>query len=264
VGEREEPLELRVGGGEEMQDLAAAFNALLGALEERRGANAAFVADLVHEFKNPVATIRACADSLAESTIDADRAARLSRLLRDSSARLDTLVTQFLELARADAGMLHEPREVVDMSALAKGVVQVIALAERYAGVRFEVDAPGPARVIGIAYRLDSVVRNLVENAASFSGDGGLVRVELRAVGEKVTLSVSDTGPGIEQEDLPKVFTRFFTTRGREQGSGLGLALTRAIIEAHGGAIGVQSSRSEGATFVVDLPRAEPGEAERA
>src|SRR5262249_11056259 len=134
--------DLTIRGGDEMQDLASSFNALLAALEERRFANEAFVADLVHEFKNPVATIRACADALAESPADAARAARLSRLLTESSGRLDALVTQFLELARAEAGMHREPREPVELASLARGVVD--SMSERYPGIRFVVDAPEP------------------------------------------------------------------------------------------------------------------------
>jgi two-component system sensor histidine kinase ChvG len=252
--------DLPLQGAGEIQDLAAAFNALLEALEERRGANEAFVADLVHEFKNPVATIRGCADALDSAPADMERAARLARLLNDASHRLDTLVSQFLELARAEAGMLHEERSRVDLVGLTRGLALAMADDDRFAKVRCAVSGIERAEVIGVAYRFESVLRNLLENAASFSVDGGEVHVEIAELEDRrVEIRVSDTGPGISEEDLPKVFQRFFTTRGRTHGSGLGLALVRAVVEAHGGRVSASSNPGRGATFRVELPLAPPG-----
>jgi signal transduction histidine kinase len=249
-------------GGDEVQDLAVAFNDLLGALDERRRANEAFVADLVHEFKNPVAAIRACADSLASGGADEKRAARLAKILTDSSGRLDALVSQFLELARAEAGLPKEERAEVDIAALARGVVSVVE--PSFEDVRFVVEAEPEALVVGVAPRLDSLVRNLVDNAASFAGRDGEVRVVVRREGSVIALEVSDTGPGIPADDLPHVFDRFFTTRalesadatsrGPRRGSGLGLALVKAIAEAHDGTVSAQGAPGEGATFRVTLP----------
>lgn len=253
--------------GDEVADLADAFNDLLGALDERRRANEAFVADLVHEFKNPVAAIRACAESLAAGGVDEQRAARLAKILDGSSSRLDALVSQFLELARAEAGMPNEARTKVDLAALARGVVSTIE--PRHAEVRFVVDGEGGeggeggVEVEGVEARLDSVVRNLVDNAASFAGEGGEVRVRVAREGGDVVLEVSDTGPGIAEGDLPRVFDRFFTTRAvsgasaegkRRAGTGLGLALVKAVAEAHGGRVSARSAPGEGATFRVVLP----------
>ncbi|MBX3228345.1 MAG: HAMP domain-containing histidine kinase [Labilithrix sp.] len=242
-------------GGEEVRDLAVAFNDLLGALDERRRANEAFAADLVHEFKNPVAAIRSAAESLAASGgADAQRAARIAKILADSSAQLDALVSQFLELARAEAGMPNEDRGDVDLGALAKGITSAREDA------RYEVEVVEDAIVVGVATRLDSLVRNLVDNAASFAGKDGEVRVRVRVeredaradgAGPSVILEVSDSGPGIPPADLPRVFDRFFSARKQGRGTGLGLALVKAIAEAHGGSV---EARSEGATFRVALP----------
>jgi two-component system sensor histidine kinase ChvG len=240
---------------DEIDELAGAFNDLLGALDEKRRANEAFVADLVHEFKNPVAAIRACAESLDAGSVDEKRAARLAKILADSSTRLDGLVSQFLELARAEAGMPNEQRAEVDLAALARGVVSTFE--PRLPETTFVVDADEPAEVNGVETRLDSLVRNLVDNAAAFAGEKGEVRVTVMKRDDGlVALEVSDTGPGIAEDDLPRVFERFFTRRALQtrQGTGLGLALVKAVAEAHGGDVSARSTRGAGATFRVVLP----------
>jgi signal transduction histidine kinase len=244
---------LEAPANNETAQLAHAFNTLLTRLDERRLANEAFVADLVHEFKNPVATIRACGESLASSDVTPERAQRLARLVHESTSRLDALVSQFLELARAEAGMLQEPWEELDLVALSRARVERAQSDERWSRVRFEHSADAPARVRGVAERLETVVDNLLANAASFAHADGLVRLTLHSHDGRVDIAVSDDGPGIVQEDLPHVFERFFTTRRHDKGTGLGLALVRAIVEAHGGQVSVRSEPGRGATFVASF-----------
>jgi two-component system sensor histidine kinase ChvG len=250
---------LSTRGKDEVRDLAQAFNTLLDKLEERRGTNERFVADLVHEFKNPVAAVRACGESLSGGGVDGQRAARLSRVLLDSSGRLDTLVTQFLELARAEAGMPSEPRTRIELVDTVQGVVEAMRL--RQPDVMFDVVATQAVAVMGVGSRLDSVLRNLLENAAAFASCGTTgaprVSVSVLRLRDTVEVHVSDNGPGIAAEDLPRVFERFFTTRGRERGSGLGLALVKAVVEAHQGHVDVKSEAGAGATFVIQLVAAE-------
>ena len=246
--------------GDEFGDLATAFNALLSALNERKKANEAFVADLAHEFKNPVAAIRACAEALAEqegrSGSDPMRTARVASVLRDSSRRLDLLLTQFLDLARAEAGMPQEARADLDLEELAEGVVASLRSDERYRGVHFVVEGSGNARVTGVGGRIESALRNVIDNAASFSVPAGTVTVLVDSERDAVRIRVTDTGPGIRPEDLPRVWDRFFTTRDR--GTGLGLALVRAIVDAHGGTVRATSEPGKGATFELRVPRIMP------
>lgn len=246
---------------DEIGDLATAFNRLLAALRERAQQNEAFVADLAHEFKNPVAAVRASAESLAsmpdDSQLSPERRARLARVLRDSSARLDALLTQFLELARAEGGIVGEDREQVELGALVRGVVESIAAQEDHRSVTLEHEVED-LRVFGVSSALETAVRNLVENAASFAGEDGHVRVQLHPQrsreGAHAVLLVHDDGPGIESDDLPRVFDRFFTRRQGRKGTGLGLALVRAIAVAHGGRAEVLSVVGEGSTFSLRLP----------
>jgi two-component system sensor histidine kinase ChvG len=237
---------------DEVGALAEAFNALLDALDRKRRENEAFVADLVHELKNPVAAVRASAETLGAGAVDEERAARLARVLGDSSGKLDQLVSQFLELARADAGMPNEERSTVAVVPLLEALAARMRDDPRFADVTFTVSAPEPARVYGVAHRLDALFRELYENGASFAGPGGKLEVSVRKETTEVVVSFHDSGPGIAATDLPRVFDRFFTTRGARRGTGLGLALVRAVARAHGGDVDVTSDG--GATFSVRLP----------
>lgn len=238
---------------DEFGDLAAAFNELLASLHARVRQHEAFAADLAHELKNPVAAVLASAEALASAgPIDASRAERLSRALTSSGARLDFLVTQFLELARAEAGLVDEPRTAVDLGATVRGIRDTLVADARYSDVHFEID--GEAHIEGVATRIESALRNVMDNAASFAGSSGIVRVDLESTLSSVRVRVSDTGPGIAVENLPRVFERFFTTRPAQRGTGLGLAMARAITEAHGGTLGVNSPPARGATFTFEFP----------
>jgi signal transduction histidine kinase len=236
---------------DEVGDLGEAFNALLGALAALRRENETFAVDLAHELKSPIATVRACADAL-QRPVDAARAERLARLLADSTHRLDTLVSQFLEIARAEAGLPHEERAALALGGLVRGVCDGLAAEERYAGVRFEVDAQ-QAEVLGAAGALETALRNVLDNAASFAGDGGWVRARVACEGAAVVVEISDSGPGIPPENLPRVFDRFFTERPAGKGTGLGLAYAKAAIEAHGGTLTVACEPAHGALFTIRL-----------
>lgn len=248
--------ELILDRSDEFGTLATAFNDLLNQLDERNRANETFAADLAHEFKNPVAAIRASAESLESGAVDDARALRLAGILSRSSARLDNLVTQLLELARAEAGMSGAQWTVVDVGTLARGVVDAAALDERWSTVRFVCDTSGVARVHGVVGALETALRNLVHNAASFNDGpgGGDVTVTVTTVGDRVTVQCADSGPGIAKTDLPRVFDRFFTTRGGEKkGTGLGLALVKAVAEAHRGTIDVASEPGKSTCFTLTL-----------
>jgi two-component system sensor histidine kinase ChvG len=248
---------IAVPARDELGDLAASFDLLVRNLDERARQNENFTADLVHELKNPVAAVRACAEALeGPGPIEEARARRLAQALSASGRRLDALVTRFLELARAEAGLVGEARERVDVAALARGLAAAVAADARYAAVNIAVASDGSCVVTGVPSRLESAVLNVVENAASFAGAGGRVDVRVARDGDSVELLVRDSGPGIAAENLERVFERFFTTRSEGRGTGLGLAMSRAVAEAHGGTLVAESSYGHGATFKFRLPSA--------
>lgn len=213
--------------------------------------------DAVHEVKNPVAAIRAASESLESGEASPERQRRVARIVRESATRLDRLVTELLELSRAEAGMPGEERGPVDLAALAAAVAEGVSADPRFSGVAVRASAKVDRAVVdGVASRLEAALREVVTNAASFCGERGAVEVTVDADDAYVTVRVEDDGPGIEASALPHVFDRFFTTRAEQKGTGLGLAMVKAVIEAHGGRVEASSDGGRGARLTLRLPRA--------
>jgi two-component system sensor histidine kinase MprB len=237
-----------VEGDDEIARLGASFNAMMAALEESLRTQRQLVADASHELRTPLTTLRTNVEVLAR----ADRLPESDRqaLLSDVVAELDELtrlVADLVELARG-----AEPPAAPEDIHLDDLVRQVAGSALRHApSIRFDLDLQ-PCVVRGVPSRLERAVGNLLENAAKWSPRGDVVDVTLRD-GE---LAVRDHGPGVEDEDLPYVFDRFYravSARGLP-GSGLGLAIVRQVAESHGGSVSVSRAEGGGARFVLRLP----------
>jgi len=242
---------IEIEGQSEIAEVGQAFNQLLAALERRNIATEGFMADMAHEVKNPLAAIRAIAESMEDRELDAQRAARVSRILRDSSARLETVVARFLDLAHAESGLPRAEREDVDVRKLLENLSSTLSSDERYPGVVITCEVV-PAFVNGSPEHLETAFRNLVSNAQSFAKSS--VLVEMWRADDEIFIRIKDDGAGIQPEDLDRVFDRFFTRRSDGSGTGLGLAMVLAIVEAHSGRITVKSEPDSGAEFVVSFP----------
>jgi signal transduction histidine kinase len=267
---------------DELGALARAFDELSLAIASRDAANEAFAADLVHELKNPLAAITLAAEQLENphdpsTPLSGPRQERLARVLRDASARLDRLSSRFLELARAEAGLRGENREWVDLLPLLSALLSSVEA--QYPGLRVQLvpgapPDPGLAQeatqtgepgetptwgLLGVPERIETALRNLLQNAAAFARvahpDSGLVRVSLSAEAHTLRLTIDDDGPGIDPADLPLLGRRFFSRRAG--GTGLGLALCKAIAQAHGGDLQFGRTPEGGARVVFRLARAE-------
>jgi signal transduction histidine kinase len=217
-----------------------------------------FVVNASHELKTPVTAIQTLAEAL-EVTLrnDPERAASLVRRLNGEAERLAQLVGDLLDLRRLeDVG--PQSRVAVDLAELARrAAAEAIPRAEER-GITVEVDAPERAIVAGVPADLEAVVKNLVSNAVKYNRDGGRVDVTLTTERGARRLSVADTGIGIRQQDLPRVFERFYrvdSARSRATGgTGLGLSIVRHAVERHGGTVHVESTLGEGTTFTVSIP----------
>jgi two-component system sensor histidine kinase KdpD len=216
----------------------------------------ALLRSVSHDLRTPLVTIKAVTSDLREGT-DYDDAVRdeLLDLVGDEAERLDRLVANLLSLSRVESGSLTPDRQALSLDELLTDRVRKLNRVLR--NVRVQMDVPFTLPLADGDYTLvDQVVTNLLENAARHSPEGGTVRVRAREQGGWIEVAVSDQGPGVDPEDRDRIFEPFSRGKGSTS-SGVGLAICKAIVEAHGGSIAVQAAEANGqggATFVFTLP----------
>jgi two-component system, OmpR family, phosphate regulon sensor histidine kinase PhoR len=221
-----------------------------------------FVANASHELKTPVASIRAAAETLRDGAIDdRDAAHRFTEQMERDADRLGRIVSDLLDLSRLETGSERLDRTALD--AIAEDEVARRTEQAAAAGISLAVQVDGVPAIRGSSRDLALMVGNLIDNAIRYTSSGGAVSVEVRAERDAVVLRVTDTGAGIPQRDLPRIFERFYRVdqaRSRETGgTGLGLSIVRHVSENHGGEVTVTSELGQGSTFEVRLPTsAEP------
>ncbi len=256
---------------DEIGELSGALRDMTSALYSRIEAIESFAADVAHELKNPLTSLRSAVETMPLAKTPESRA-RLLGVIEHDVRRLDRLISDVSDASRLDAELQRQDASPVDLMRLLKTVVTVANEVRRDDGVNvtlaFEGGGPKTFIVPGHDSRLGQVVDNLIENARSFSAPGGAVRITARRLrSNAVEITVDDDGPGIRPDALEKIFERFYTDRphqGFGQNSGLGLSISRQIIAAHGGRIAAQNRVAAaagpdgpkvlGARFIVRLP----------
>jgi len=244
---------------DEIGHLSGALRSMTSALFSRLEAIETFAADVAHELKNPLTSIRSAADTLPIAATDAARD-KLLHVIRKDVERMDRLITDISNASRLDADLAREAREVVDIERLLTNVIDVYHATRKEGAPDVRFVSPGaPAPVFGFTTPLGQVFRNLIDNALSFSPDDGTVTVRIEDAPGVVRVAVEDEGPGVPEDLREKIFDRFYTERPKSaakgDNSGLGLAICRQIVSAHGGAIRAEDA-APGARFVVEIPRA--------
>ena len=247
--------------GDEIGDLARTLTELSERLDQQLQFASTVVADVSHEFKNPLAAIRGAAEMLAEVDDPAERR-RFAGLLQSEVARLEKLLGDVRDVARIDQRIAEEARALLDFAALLAALVEDYARRApgRVEPARRNRNAHVGARVT----RSPGVTENLIDNAISLSPAGSLVTLELRRQDDAAVLTVRDRGPGIPEQHLDRIFDRFFSYRPPApaaaatpaQHSGLGLAIVRGIVQAYGGSVAARNASGKGAIFEVRLPLA--------
>ncbi len=241
--------------------LARALSDMSMALRQRIDATEAFAADVTHELKNPLASLRSAVESMGRVD-DPGLRQQLLDVIRDDVRRLDRLITDIADASRLDAELSRARFETIDLGPMIEGLVaQREARGENH-GVRLAFARPhaGTAVVLGDGSRLTRVVENLVDNAISFSPPDGLVQIAATRDGDRVLVRVDDEGPGVPQPAREAIFNRFHSIRPEGEAfgrhSGLGLAIAKAIVEAHNGTIDVEDRDDDcsGARFLIRLP----------
>jgi two-component system, OmpR family, sensor histidine kinase BaeS len=265
---RRVPTEAIEDGPRELAELGFQFNAMAERLQESieiirrdRDRSREFLADVSHELRTPIAALRTFNELLVEGAAD-DPTAR-AEFLETSRAqleRLDWLAQNLLELSKLDSGLVLLDLRRDDLRSSVEQAVDQAAATARRRGVELVMDRPDEPIVIRHdPVRIGQVVSNLVGNAIKFTPRGGHVDVRVREEPDGgASITVADTGIGIDAAELPRIFDRFFrgsrASEARGSGSGLGLAIVRSIVEMHGGTVGVESRVGAGSTFRVTLP----------
>lgn len=248
-----------VSGPDEVQALGHSLNDMSRQVQATQHAQRDFVANISHELKTPLTSIQGFAQALGDGIVDSPEGTRRSaQIIYDEAQRLRRLVDELLDLARLDAGLRHLNRAPLDPRALLLAIADKFGPRAQAKQVTLTADLPAslPA-LVGDADRLAQVFTNLLDNALKHTPPQGRVTLTAASTPGDLTITVSDTGPGIPPEDLSRIFERFYQvdkSRSQSAGVGLGLAITKEIVEAHGGQVRVTSPPGQGAQFSVSLP----------
>jgi two-component system OmpR family sensor kinase len=255
---------LKLNGPQEVQNLASSFNAMVDKVQTSQQVQRDFLANVSHELKTPLTSIQGFAQAMLDGAVaDVEARNHAASVIFEESDRLRRLVEDLLDLARIDAGQIEFKRQPVDLNALLRRVVDKLVLPAKEKGVVLESRLDELPPMIGDGDRLAQVFTNLVDNAIKHTPVGRKVVVHGDASRGWISIHVDDSGAGIPDEDLSRIFERFYQVDkarrgGKDRGVGLGLAISRQIVEAHGGRIVAQSSLGKGSRFTVQLPIVRP------
>jgi two-component system, OmpR family, sensor kinase len=248
--------------GTEVGALGATFDRMLDRLQRAFARQREFVADASHELRTPLTVMRAQVELLEGETDEGERRKGMETLMKGLST-MDRLVDDMLILANAEGGRLVE-REWIELEPFLDDMVRDMPL---FGDRVYRVDGP-KGRLYADPQRLTQVIRNLIRNAVNHTRPGDTVSLTAGVRGDRIEFAVSDTGPGIPPDELEQIFERFHrspATRGGDRsGSGLGLPIARALVEAHGGRIWAESRPGDGATIRFEVPGYEPEPPEKA
>lgn len=251
--------EARTGleGDDEIAVLGRTFDEMADAIEADRQLERRLTADVAHELRTPLQAIQATVEAMQDGVLPADEE-RLG-VVRDETVRLARLADAILELTRLERGSMPFEMRRLDLSQPLRAAVDAHQALIESRDLKLTVEADENVTVLGDADRLQQAVGNLLSNAARYTMAGGRIDVGLRSEAGQAVLTVSDTGIGIAEEDLPHVFSRFWRADAARAsatgGLGIGLAVTREIVERHKGSIGVEGRPEGGTRFTIRIPR---------
>ena len=249
-------------GDDEISGLAESFNVMATQLQEAREREQEFLMSVGHDLRTPLTTIGGYAEALEEEELDGTETRRIAGVLSRETNRLRRLVEDLMLLARLEAREFTIRPEPVEVGAHLGEIAESYRDRAEASRVRLEVDIAETGVMVTDPDRLAQIAANLTENALRYTPEAGRVTFTVRPGGNGIELSVADTGPGIDQVDLPRVFEKFYVAhkyRGaRPEGSGLGLAIVKQLVDAMGGTVSADSEPGRGTRITVSIP-AMPG-----
>lgn len=240
----------------ELKPLAGSFNTVLGRLEESFEKQRSFLSDASHQLRTPTTLIKSWSDHALSKRRTEDEYREALEKVKAGATRMSAIIDKILESAKLESELLSMESAPLDLAGVLSDVTRLLkdAAVERSVEVRLPGSAP---TVAGDRERLIELFTNIVENAIKYNRPGGAVEIEAAAEGGEAVVRITDTGGGIPEKDLERIFSRFYRsddTAPGTAGSGLGLSIARGIAEAHGGSITAESKTGEGSTFTVRLP----------
>lgn len=258
IGERDLSHRVPVQGSQEIRTLAVSFNTMAAALQTAEAQRQNLLADVAHELRTPLTVLQGNLRAILDDVYTLDKA-EVARLY-DQTRHLISLVNDLHELAQAEARQLPLLLQPTNVSQLVQTSADIIEPVAEIEGITLQVAVPPlPVMVQADKARLTQVLQNLLTNALRHTSEGGMINLQVKMVDSEAVVTVQDTGDGIAAEHLPHVFDRFYRAdRARDRdsgGAGLGLAIVRALIEAHGGRVEANSAGiGRGSTFLLHLP----------
>ena len=244
-----------IAGSKETKELALSFNQMASQVKLAQQRLRDFVADVSHELKSPLTSIRGFAQAILDGTASDDATKlKATQIIDDESKRIIRQVDELLELSRMQSGQIQMVREAVDIKELLEHCQEIFSMRAKEKGLSFRTEVEPLVTVIGDIDCLEQVFSNLLDNTLKHTPRMGEITITGRQITDSVEIKVADNGPGIGVEELPHVFERFYQAGGARTGTGLGLAIAREIVLAHGGDIDVSSTLGKGTEFTVRLP----------
>ena len=247
-------------GPDEVQALAGAYNEMIDQVQASQQSQRDFVANVSHELKTPLTSIQGFSQAMLDGTVDSGPAlTKAAGIIKTEADRMYRLVVDLLDLARFDAGTIVLDRKALDLSKLLTHVVNQLIPQAAEARVKLSLDVDPLPTCVGDEDRLAQVFTNLVDNAIKHTPVNGFVKLNARSEAGLVRVKIIDSGKGIPEEHLGRIFERFYKVDGSRKkegkpGTGLGLAIAQQIVQSHEGAISVRSTLGEGSVFEVTIP----------
>ena len=244
------------GTGDALDELTSLFNAMLDKIEGLVTAMRGALDNVSHDLRTPLTRLRGTAELALASPPDLHRYREALADCVEESDRVLVMLNTLMDISEAESGTMQLQRETVRLGDVVARAVDLYRDVAEAKGVTLTAGAPADVAVVADRTRLEQAAANLIDNAVKYTSPGGQVDVEVRREGDAAIVRVRDTGPGIPPHELPRIFDRLFRgdTSRTDRGLGLGLSLVRAIVEAHGGTVTVESEPGKGSAFTVSLP----------